>query len=56
MQAGLSFRKDFPIPQLYIDRIIIPEVSKVHSTLPQPPASIEAGHLRLKFRNESKSM
>ena len=21
MQAGLSFRKDFPIPQLYIDRI-----------------------------------
>ena len=36
MQAGLSFRKDFPIPQLYIDRIIIPEVSKVHSTLPRP--------------------
>jgi hypothetical protein len=21
MQAGLSFRKDFPIPQVYIDRI-----------------------------------
>ena len=21
MQAGLSFRKDFPIPQFYIDRI-----------------------------------
>ena len=35
-QAGLSFRKDFPIPQVYIDRIIIPEVSKGHSILPQP--------------------
>ena len=36
MQAGLSFWKDFPIPQLYKDRIIIPEVSKGRSTLLPP--------------------
>ena len=35
MQAGSSFRKDFPIPQVYIDRINNPEVSQGCS-IPQP--------------------